>query len=161
MSSSIPLKLFMVEIEPPFSKMSLVVVFAEVAVAVTGLVTVVNGCRLRLAAAEVVLVDRLIGAVAVAGVVPVVNGRLRFAAAVVVAVDRLIGAVVVLFDRLIDAGIALDKLVLEPLPKDAKVSSLSTGRPVKMSIFNGVLKATGSAPPGVMETKRELSTVLA
>ncbi len=47
-----PLKLFMVGIEPPLSKMSLVVVLAEVAIAVTGLVTVVNG-RLRLAAAEV------------------------------------------------------------------------------------------------------------
>jgi len=67
----------MVGIEPPLSKMSLVVVLAEVAVAVTGLVPVVNG-KLRLAAAEVVAVDRPIGTVAVAGLVPVVNGcRLR------------------------------------------------------------------------------------
>ena len=156
MSSSVPLKLFIVGIEPPVSKMSLVVVLAGFTVVLTGFVTVVNGCRIRLAAAEVVLVDRLIGAVALAGLVPVVIGRLRLAAAVVVLFDRLIGAVVVLFGRLIDAGIALDKLVLEPLPKDAKVSSPSTGRPVKISILNGVMKATGSAPPGVMETKREL-----
>ena len=134
-----PLKLFMVGIEPPLSKMSLVVVLAEVAIAVAGFVPVVNG-RLRLAAAEVVAVDRPIGTVAaVAGLVPVVNGcRLRLAGAVVVAVDRLIGVVVVLFDRLIgavvvlfgrliDAGIALDKLVLEPLPIAFRTSSLSTG----------------------------------
>ena len=129
MSSSMPLKLFMVGIEPPFSKMSLVVVLTEVAIAVTGLVTVVNGCRLRLAAAVVVALDRLIGTVAVvvAGLVPVVNGRLRLAAAVVVLFDRVIGAVVVLFGRLIDAGIALDKLVLEPLPIAFRTSSLSTG----------------------------------
>ena len=140
MSSSMPLKLFMVGIEPPLSKMSLVVVLAEVAVAVTGLVPVVNG-KLRLAAAEVVALDRPIGtvAIAVAGLVPVVNGcRLRLTGAVVVAVDRLIGVVVVLFDRvigavvvlfgrLIDAGIALDKLVLEPLPIAFRTSSLSTG----------------------------------
>ena len=123
-----PLKLFMVGIEPPLSKMSLVVVLAEVAIAVAGFVPVVNG-RLRLAAAVVVALDRLIGtvAVAVAGLVPVVNGRLRLAAAVVVLFDRVIGAVVVLFGRLIDAGIALDKLVLEPLPIAFRRSSLSTG----------------------------------
>ena len=157
-----PLKLFMVGIEPPLSKMSLVVVLAEVVVAVAGFVPVVNG-RLRLTAAVVVALDRLIGtvAVAVAGLVPVVNGRLRLAAAVVVLFDRVIGAVVVLFDKLIDAGVALDYLVLEPLPIAPRTSSLSTGRPVKMSIFNGVLKAVGSAPPGVMGTNRELSIVLA
>ena len=84
MSSSILLKLFIVGIEPPFSKMSLVVVLTEAAVELAGLVAVVNGCRIRLAAAEVVLVDRLIGAVALAGLVPVVNGcRLRLAGAVV------------------------------------------------------------------------------
>jgi len=95
----------MVGIELPFSKMSLVVVLTGVAVALAGLVPVVNGCRIRLAAAEVVLVDKLIGAVAVAGLVPVVNGcRLRLAGAVVVLVDRLIGAVVVLFGRLIDCN---------------------------------------------------------
>ena len=57
----------MVGIEPRFSKLSLVVVLTGVAVALLGLVAVVNGCRIRLAAAEVVLVDKLIGAVAVAG----------------------------------------------------------------------------------------------
>ena len=108
MSSSMPLKLFMLGIEPPFNKMSLVVVLAEVAIAVAGLVPVVNGCMLRLAGAVVVAVDRLIGVV-------------------VVLFDRVIGAVVVLFGRLIDAGIALDKLVLEPLPIAFRTSSLSTG----------------------------------
>jgi hypothetical protein len=108
MSSSVSLKVFIVEIESPFSKMSLVVVSAEVAVKLAELVPVVNGWRLRLIGVVVVLFDRLIGAV-------------------VVLFDRLIGAVVVLFDRLIGAGIAFDKLVLEVLPKDSKISSLSTG----------------------------------
>ena len=97
MSSSVSLKVFIVEIEPPFSKMSLVVSSAEVTVELAGLAPVVNGWRLRLIGAVVVLFD------------------------------RLIGVVVVLFDRLIDAGIALDKLVLFLLPKDSKISSLSTG----------------------------------
>jgi hypothetical protein len=104
MSSSVSLKVFIVEIESPFSKMSLVVVSAEVAVKLAELVPVVNGWRLRLIGVVVVLIG-----------------------VVVVLFDRLIGAVVVLFDRLIDAGIAFDKLVLEVLPKDSKISSLSTG----------------------------------
>src|SRR4028119_1738069 len=108
MSSSVSLKVFIVEIESPFSKMALVVGAAEVAVKLAELVPVVNGWRLRLIGVVVVLFDRLIGAV-------------------VVLFDRLIGAVVVLFDRLIGAGIAFDKLVLEVLPKDSKISSLSTG----------------------------------
>src|SRR4028119_1177275 len=119
MSSSVSLKVFIVEIESPFSKMSLVVVSAEVAVKLAELVPVVNGWRLRLIGVVVVLFDRLIGAVVVLFD--------RLIGAVVVLFDRLIGAVVVLFDRLIGAGIAFDKLVLEVLPKDSKISSLSTG----------------------------------
>ena len=126
----------MLGIEPLLSKISLAIVLAGVTVKLLGLVAVVSGCKLRVS-----------------------------------------GAGVVLFVTLLDAGV-IDTLVPELLPIDSGIvpttpgskelsvpslikSSLgSSSSPVKESVFEGVLKAAGSGPPGVMETKRELSIAL-
>jgi len=54
-----PLKLFIVGIEPPFSKISSGIVLAEFTVKLPGLVAAVDGCKLRLAGAGVVLFGSL------------------------------------------------------------------------------------------------------